>query len=63
MAESEKMLRIKQTKSHIGYKHDQYEKLRSLGLRHIGSVTEKPDTPSVRGMIQKVRHLVSVEEI
>ncbi|MBR2836299.1 MAG: 50S ribosomal protein L30 [Coriobacteriales bacterium] len=63
MAKSTKTLRITQTKSEIGYARDQHDTLRSLGLRHMGSVTEKPDTPSVQGMLQKVRHLVTVEEI
>lgn len=63
MAETTKTLRIKQVKSKIGYAKDQHETLRSLGLRHIGDVVEHSDNPSVRGMILKVRHLVTVEEI
>ena len=63
MAEQTKMLRIKQVKSKIGYPQDQRDTLRSLGLRHINDVVEHEDNPSVRGMIQKVRHLVAVEEI
>ena len=37
--------------------------MRSLGLRRINNVVEFADSPSVRGMILKVRHLVTVEEI
>ena len=58
-----KTLRIKQVRSTIGHPQDQRDTLRSLGLRHINDVVEHPDTPSFRGMIQKVRHLVTVEEI
>ena len=63
MAENTKMLRIKQVRSTIGHPQDQRDTLRSLGLRRINNVVERPDTPSVRGMILKVRHLVTVEEI
>lgn len=63
MAENTKMLRIKQVRSKIGHPQDQRDTLRSLGLRRINGVVEHPDTPSVRGMILKVRHLVTVEEI
>ena len=58
-----KTLRITQVRSKIGHPQDQRDTLRSLGLRHINDVVEHPDTPSFRGMIQKVRHLVTVEEI
>ena len=63
MAENTKTLRIKQVKSKIGYPQDQRDTLRSLGLHRINDVVEHQDNPSVRGMIQKVRHLVAVEEI
>ena len=36
--------------------------MRRLGLRKLGQTVEQPDTPAVRGMIHKVRHLVTVEE-
>lgn len=45
-----------------GKRHDQVATVRSLGLRKPGQSTEKPDNPSVRGMIEKVRHLVDVRE-
>lgn len=63
MAENTKTLRIKQVRSKIGHPQDQRETLRSLGLRHINDVVEHEDNPSIRGMVQKVRHLVVVEEI
>lgn len=55
-------LRIKWVKSAIGYASDQKATIRSLGLRRLQQVVEKPDTPAIRGMVQKVRHLVQVEE-
>lgn len=61
--ETTKTLRIKQVRSKIGYAKDQSDTLRSLGLRRINDVVEQKDCPSVRGMIQKVRHLITVEEI
>jgi large subunit ribosomal protein L30 len=58
-----RMLRITYVKSGIGYPRDQRDTLRSLGLRRLHQSVERPDTPSVRGMVAKVRHLVRVEEI
>ncbi len=55
-------LRITQIKSKIGYPRDQRATLQSLGLRKIRQHVIRPDNPAVRGMIQKVRHLVVVEE-
>jgi large subunit ribosomal protein L30 len=54
-------LRIRQVKSANGANPAQRDTLRTLGLRRIGSTTERPDHPTVRGMIQTVRHLVDVE--
>jgi len=56
-------LRIKYVKSSIGYSQGQKETVRSLGLRKLNQVVELPDTPSIRGMIFKVQHLVAVEEV
>ncbi|AUI54172.1 50S ribosomal protein L30 [Prevotella jejuni] len=53
-------IKIKQIKSQIGAPKDQKETLRALGLRKISQVIEVEDTPSCRGMIRKVHHLVSV---
>ncbi len=59
---SDKKVRIKQVKSEIGYDPRQRANLRGLGLRRINHVVELEDTPSVRGMIYKVRHIVAVLE-
>ncbi|MFQ3661701.1 MAG: 50S ribosomal protein L30 [Chloroflexaceae bacterium] len=56
-------LRITYRKSTIGYAKDQKETIRSLGLRKLGQSVIKPDNPSIRGMLFKVRHLVEVEEL
>ena len=53
-------IKIQQIKSQIGAPKDQKETLRALGLRKISQVIEVEDTPSCRGMIRKVHHLVSV---
>jgi large subunit ribosomal protein L30 len=49
-------------KSPIGFNRSQKHVVRSLGLRRIRHAVELKDTPAVRGMIHKVRHLVSVEQ-
>jgi large subunit ribosomal protein L30 len=54
-------LRITYKKSVIGYSRDQKATIRSLGLRKLNSVVVKADSPSIRGMLFKVRHLVQVE--
>jgi large subunit ribosomal protein L30 len=54
-------LRIKLVKSTIGFDRKQGTVVRSMGLRRIGHTVELPDTPETRGMILKVRHLVTVE--
>jgi large subunit ribosomal protein L30 len=56
-------LRVTQVKSKIGGTWGQRETLRSLGLRRIGDVVVKADRPEIRGMVQAVRHLVTVEEV
>ncbi len=56
-------LRITWTKSAIGYAKDQKETIRVLGLKRLGHTVEQADSRSVRGMIHKVRHLVTVEEV
>ena len=55
-------IKIKQIKSKIGYPIDQKKTLMALGLRKISQVVEVEDNPSVRGMIRKVHHLVTVVE-
>jgi large subunit ribosomal protein L30 len=56
-----KTVRVTQVKSEIGYDRRQRKTLRGLGLRKIHCTAELPDTPAVRGMIDKVKHLVKVE--
>ena len=56
-------LKVAQKKSTIGCKANQRETLRSLGLKRIGDVVVKEDRPEIRGMINTVRHLVTVEEV
>lgn len=56
-------LRITWRKSSIGYRRDQKRTIRALGLRRLGQAVEHGDSPALRGMIHKVRHLVDVEEI
>lgn len=60
---SEQKLRIKWVKSSIGYSRRQKGTVRALGLRRLGDVVEQADTPVIRGMIDKVSHLVQVEKI
>lgn len=56
-------LRITYRKSAIGYRQRQKDTVRKLGLRRLNQTVEQPDTPTVRGMIDAVRHLVEVEEV
>lgn len=56
-------LRITWVKSSIGYSQRQKGTVRALGLRRLGDVVEQPDTPVIRGMVDKVSHLIEVEEI
>ncbi|MBV9466257.1 MAG: 50S ribosomal protein L30 [Solirubrobacterales bacterium] len=55
-------LRVTQRRSRNGADKRQLDTLRSLGLRRIGHTVEHPDSPQLRGMIHKVRHLVEVSE-
>jgi large subunit ribosomal protein L30 len=50
-------------KSTIGFPRDQRRIMASLGLRKLNKTVEHQDTPSIRGMVNKVRHLVAVVEI
>ena len=56
-------LRITLVRSTIGRPADQGRTVASLGLRRLNATVERPDSPSIRGMLAKVRHLVDVEEI
>ena len=55
-------VRVKQTASPIRRPKEQRDTLKGLGLNKIGRVSELEDTPAVRGMIDKVRHMVEVVE-
>jgi len=55
-------VKVNQTRSAIGRKADQRLTLIGLGLNKIGRTRELEDTPSVRGMIDKVKHLVQIEQ-
>ena len=57
-----KMLKIKMVKSEIGRPEKQRKILRGMGLNKLNSTVTLVDTPQTRGMINKVIHLVSVEE-
>ena len=56
-------LRITLVRSTIGRPADQGRTIASLGLRKLNATVERPDNPSIRGMVTKVRHLVEVEEL
>jgi large subunit ribosomal protein L30 len=56
-------LKVTQLKSGIGGKQNQRDTLRTLGLKRIGDTVVKEDRPEIRGMVNTVRHLVSVEEV
>jgi large subunit ribosomal protein L30 len=55
-------VKIQQVVSFIGSTDDIRQAVRGLGLRRMHQVVEREDTPSIRGMIHKVRHLVKVVE-
>ena len=56
-------IRIKQTKSKIGSSKRQKRTLEALGLRKINSVVEHEASPQIMGMVKKVNHLISTENI
>jgi large subunit ribosomal protein L30 len=55
-------LRITYVRSGIGHPRDQKETVRALGLRRLRQSVVRPDSPQLRGMVFKVRHLVTVTE-
>ncbi len=56
-------LRITLVRSTIGRPPDQGRTVRSLGLRRLHHTVLRPDQPAIRGMVQKISHLVKVEEV
>jgi large subunit ribosomal protein L30 len=61
MSVTSKTLKMTYIKSVIGYPQDQRNTVRSLGFTRLNQTIEKPDTPAIRGMVYKVRHLVTVD--
>jgi len=57
------MLRIKWVKSSIGYSQRQKATVKSLGFKRLGETVEWKNDPVTRGMVNRVRHLVEVEEL
>ena len=62
MADQKKTLKVTLVKSPIGFNRNQGLVVQSLGLRRIRHTVMLADTPETRGMLHKVRHLVTVEE-
>jgi large subunit ribosomal protein L30 len=60
---ADKQIRVRLKRSTIGEKPKTRATVQSLGLRRINHSVEHPDTPTLWGMIRKVRHLVDVEEV
>jgi large subunit ribosomal protein L30 len=60
-ASDARRLKITLVKSTIGFDKKQHQVVTSMGLRRLNHSVELPDTPATRGMILKVRHLVTVE--
>jgi large subunit ribosomal protein L30 len=56
-------LKITQIKSFIGYDKSQRHTIRALGIKRLYQTVVKKDNPQIRGMIEKVRHLLKVEEV
>ncbi len=56
-------VRIRQIKSASGHQSDQAATARALGIRRLHQVVEHADTPQIRGMLFKIRHLIEVEEL
>ena len=60
MSKTDKTIKIEQTGSPIRRHHTQRATLIGLGLNRIGRTADVPDTPAIRGMLDKVKHLVRV---
>ena len=63
MAGAENTIKVTQVRSSIGTMPKHRGTLRALGLRGLGQSNELPDRPEIRGMIARVPHLISVEEV
>ena len=62
MTKKNATFKIKWVVSFIGCTRDMRQTIRGLGFRRMQQVVERPDTPAIRGMVHKVRHLVEVVE-
>ena len=62
MADAAKKIKVTLIKSTIGFNKTQAKTVQGMGLRRINHSVELADTPATRGMIHKVRHLVTVQE-
>ncbi len=62
-AKEPSVLRVKQVRSGIGHAETMRRTLKSLGLRHYQHTTTVTNTPSIQGMLYKVRHLVEVTPV
>ena len=60
---TEKRLKITQVKSSIGRLKKHKACLTGLGLRRVGHSVEREDTPSIRGMVNRISYLINVEEL
>ncbi len=60
--QTDRVLRVRQVRSGIGFSRQQNATLKALGLGRIGRERALPDNPAVRGMIHHIRHLVVAEE-
>ena len=58
----EKIIRVTLVKSPIGYNISQKRTVKALGLRRMNQPVEHKDSPSIRGMLAKINHLIQVEE-
>ena len=56
-------IKVSQIKSGVGGRQNQRDTLRTLGLKRIGDVSIKEDRPEIRGMLNTVSHLITVEEV
>jgi large subunit ribosomal protein L30 len=56
-------IKVKKVKSAINRTKTQKRTLEALGLKKIGQVVEHDDTPNILGMVNKVKHLVSIETV
>jgi large subunit ribosomal protein L30 len=61
MPSNQKQIKVQLVRSPIGYNKDQQKVIQSLGFNKLNSIVVKNDSPMIRGMINKVRHLVAVE--